>query len=90
VVADRLGLGPADTVRPVFAQWRAVVGDAMAAHVRPMRMEGATLVVSADDPAWAAQVRHLSAEILRRLAGVCAAATVPTHLRVLVRPHRRP
>ena len=86
VLSDRLGMGRADVVGTVFARWEELVGPAVAAHVRPVRIDGDTLVVSADHPAWAVQIRHLSGSVLDRLREVTGAAAVPEHLEVRVRP----
>lgn len=84
-VASKLGAGRADIVGSVFVRWQEIVGASVAAHVRPLRMEGATLVVSADHPAWATQIRALAPDILRRLGEVCGDETVPERLDVRVR-----
>lgn len=84
-VASRLGAGRADVVGSVFVRWEEVVGPSVAAHVRPLRMEGVTLVVAADHPAWATQIRQLTPDILRRLADVCGEDCVPERLDVRVR-----
>ena len=41
---------------------------AMAAHVRPVRLDADALVVSVDHPAWATQMRHLGDDLLDRVA----------------------
>ena len=66
-LSEGLGMGSARVVGTVFTRWPQLVGPAMAAHVRPLRIDGSTLVCSADHPAWATQVRHLGAQILDRL-----------------------
>jgi len=66
-LSEGLGMGSAHVVGTVFTRWEQLVGAAMAAHVRPLRIDGTTLVCSADHQAWATQVRHLSAQILERL-----------------------
>lgn len=85
VVAGRLGLGPTDLVTTVFGHWEALVGPALAAHVRPLRLDGETLVVSVDHPAWATQVRHLAPEILERLDDACGGTGAPVRLDIRVR-----
>ncbi|HXQ60208.1 MAG TPA: DUF721 domain-containing protein, partial [Acidimicrobiales bacterium] len=67
-VAGRLGLGATDLIAVVFGRWEELVGPSVAAHVRPVRLVAGTLVVSADHPAWATQIRHLAPEILQRVA----------------------
>jgi predicted nucleic acid-binding Zn ribbon protein len=85
-LAGRLGMGRADVVGTVFARWEELVGPAVAAHVQPLKIEGTTLVVSADHPAWAVQIRHLSAQVLERLREATGGASAPEHLEVRVRP----
>ncbi len=83
--AGRLGAGRAEVVGVVFRQWDDIVGPAVAAHVRPVRMEGEALIVHADHPAWATQIRHLAPDILTRLASSCGPAGAPLRLDVRVR-----
>ncbi|MGA2520517.1 MAG: DUF721 domain-containing protein [Acidimicrobiales bacterium] len=83
--AGRLGAGRADVVGVVFGQWDDIVGPAVAAHVRPVRMEGEALIVHADHPAWATQIRHLAPDILSRLSTACGPTWAPRRLDVRVR-----
>ncbi|WP_394356387.1 DciA family protein [Spiractinospora alimapuensis] len=53
----------------VFGRWEQIVGERLAAHVRPERVENGELVVTADSPSWATQVRALAPQLLRRLNG---------------------
>ena len=46
------------------------VGENVAAHVRPVRLDQGVLTVEADDSAWATQVKFLSGTISARLAEV--------------------
>lgn len=84
-VVRRLGMERPDVVATIFARWDELVGPAMAAHVRPQRVDGQTLVVVADHPAWATQTRHLAPDVLARIAERCGPATVPTRVDVRVR-----
>jgi len=84
-VASHIGAGRADVVGAVFGRWDDIVGPAVAAHVRPVRLEGTTLVVSADHPAWATQLRHLEPDIVRRLAEACGPSGAPERLDIRVR-----
>jgi predicted nucleic acid-binding Zn ribbon protein len=84
-LSERLGTGAADTLRVVFGRWEQVVGPAMAAHVRPLRLHDGVLVVAVDHPAWATEVRQLAPQILGRLGEVCAADQAPHRLEVRVR-----
>ena len=67
--------------RPLGEIWWAVV----AAHVRPCAGGGATLVVSADHPAWATQMRHLAPDILARWLRGVRGRRRPRRLEVRVR-----
>jgi len=85
-LSDRLGMGSADVVGTVFARWEELVGPAVAAHVRPVRIDGDTLVVAADHPGWAVQIRHLSGQVLDRLREATHSVRSPRRLEVRVRP----
>lgn len=56
----------------VFGRWEEAVGANVAAHVRPVRLDGGVLTVEADEPAWATQVKFLAATITSRLRDVAA------------------
>jgi predicted nucleic acid-binding Zn ribbon protein len=51
----------------VFAQWEDLVGPAIAAHAKPLSVNRQVLLIGADHPGWATQLRFLSAELLHRL-----------------------
>ena len=61
---DRIQIGG------VFGRWDDAVGPAVAAHVRPVRLDQGVLTVEADEPAWATQVKFLAGTITTRLAEV--------------------
>jgi predicted nucleic acid-binding Zn ribbon protein len=84
-VAGRLGLGRPDLIAVVFGRWEELVGEPMAAHVQPLRLVAGTLVVSADHPAWATQIRHLAPEILERVATEFGRDGAPVRLEIRVR-----
>jgi predicted nucleic acid-binding Zn ribbon protein len=84
-VAGRLGLGRPDLIAVVFGQWEQLVGAAMAVHVQPVRLVAGTLVVSADHPAWATQLRHMAPEILERVASEFGQDGAPVRLEIRVR-----
>ena len=69
-VARRLGAPRASVLGTVFAQWEEIVGPSVAAHAQPKSLRGGVLVVGADQPGWAAQLRFLAPDLLRRLAAV--------------------
>lgn len=66
----------------VFGRWDDAVGDAVAAHVRPVRLDDGVLTVEADDPAWATQVKFLSSTIIDRLADVAGVRIERVEVRV--------
>lgn len=55
------------TLGTLFEEWPEIVGERMAKHVRPVRLRGTTLLLSVDEPGWAAQVRWMASELLGRL-----------------------
>ncbi|MBV8464033.1 MAG: DUF721 domain-containing protein [Acidimicrobiales bacterium] len=83
-VAGGLGMPGSEGVGRVFARWSDIVGPTVAAHVRPLRFDRDALVVRVDHPAWATQVRHLSAQVLDRVAAV-AEVPRPDRLEVRIR-----
>jgi predicted nucleic acid-binding Zn ribbon protein len=84
-VASKLGAGRAEVVGTLFARWTDIVGPSVAAHVRPVRVDGETLVVEADHPAWATQVRHVATDILDRVRDACGEGGAPRRIEVRVR-----
>jgi predicted nucleic acid-binding Zn ribbon protein len=56
----------------VFGRWADAVGESVADHVRPVRLDQRVLTVEVDEAAWATQVKFLSATIIRRLREVAA------------------
>lgn len=77
----------ASTLGGVFGRWEQAVGAAVAAHVQPVKLDGTTLVVSADDSAWATQLRFLEGTLRERLAEVTGARIDRLEVRV-ARPRR--
>jgi predicted nucleic acid-binding Zn ribbon protein len=51
----------------LFSGWRQIVGDAIADHVSPKRLEKRVLVVEVDDPAWATQLKFLESQLIATL-----------------------
>jgi predicted nucleic acid-binding Zn ribbon protein len=84
-VSTDLGLGTSVGIGLLFSRWAEIVGPAVAAHVRPVRLDDAALVVTVDHPAWATQVRHLGDDLLDRVAEATGA---PRPARLEVRVHR--
>jgi predicted nucleic acid-binding Zn ribbon protein len=65
----------------VFGDWPQVVGPQLATHTRPDGFENGELTVTADSDAWAAQVRLMAPQLIRRLAEELGHGTV-TRIRV--------
>lgn len=79
--------GPESTVPTVamggvFGRWNEIVGDAVANHVQPIKLDGDRLVVEVDDPAWATQLRFLEATLRERLLTVTGATISHFEIRV--------
>ena len=83
--ANRAG-STRSVLQVVFGRWADVVGPDVAAHARPVSLKEGALVVVADDPTWASQLRWLGADLLARLA---EAAGEPVADRLDVRVRRR-
>jgi predicted nucleic acid-binding Zn ribbon protein len=60
----------------VFGKWPEIVGPQLAAHTTPDSFDDGELVVDADSPAWATQVRLLTPQLLKRLAEELGPGTV--------------
>jgi predicted nucleic acid-binding Zn ribbon protein len=52
----------------VFSRWDELVGTELSEHARPVRIDGRTLVVAVDHPAWGTRVRMDAGRILARVA----------------------
>lgn len=59
-----------DVLDSVFTRWAEIVGDDVAAHTRPVSIEGETLVVATEDSTWASELRWLENEVVARVAEV--------------------
>jgi predicted nucleic acid-binding Zn ribbon protein len=64
------GLGGARALSELDASWAEIVGTEVAKHCRPAKIEGRTLVVAVDHPAWATQLSFLSRAIVERATEV--------------------
>jgi predicted nucleic acid-binding Zn ribbon protein len=54
----------------LFGRWDEAVGEQVAQHVTPVKLDEGILVVEVDDPAWATQVKFLGQMITERLKEV--------------------
>ncbi len=69
----------------VFGQWAEIVGDTVAAHVQPIRLDGKRLVVEVSDPAWATQIRLLTDRVRQRVHDVTGTLVDTVEIRVSAR-----
>lgn len=51
----------------LHAHWPTLVGAAMAAHARPVRVRDGVLVIAVDDPLWASEVRWLGDDLAAKV-----------------------
>jgi predicted nucleic acid-binding Zn ribbon protein len=79
---SRLGSETAEAVGGVFGRWSSIVGEQIAAHVSPLRIEDGRLLVEVDDPAWATQVRFLERDIVRKVQDASGARIIGVDVRV--------
>ena len=66
----------------LFGRWTEAVGEQVAAHVRPVKLDEAVLTVEVDDPAWATQVKFLSSMIIEQLLSVAGVRVERIEVRV--------
>jgi hypothetical protein len=58
----------AEVLRKTLAPlWQEVVGNDLAEHSHPVRVQGRSLLVHADGPLWANQIRHRYTDFVQRL-----------------------
>lgn len=69
-VAEALGAPSVDALVVVHERWAEVVGEEVARHSRPVGLDGSTLKIAADVPAWASHLRWAEVEIVDRLANL--------------------
>ncbi len=65
--AKRLGVPSVGVLGAIFTHWDELVGPEVAAHATPRSLRAGVLTIEVDQPAWATQLRFLSAEVLARL-----------------------
>jgi predicted nucleic acid-binding Zn ribbon protein len=63
-------------VGAAFGNWPLIVGPQLAAHTRPDGFDNGELTVTADSDAWAAQVRLMAPQLIKRLAEELGHGTV--------------
>ena len=79
---SRLGSEPISVVNSVFTDWVTLVGDHVAQHVTPIKLENSRLVVEVSDTAWATQMRFLEPQLLTTLSTTTSSNIVGIDVRV--------
>lgn len=64
------------SLRALEPVWKQAVGELAARHTRPARLEGGTLVVSCDGPAWRDVLAQEQAAVLGKLRAALGEAPV--------------
>lgn len=64
----RLGSESTAVVAGVFGNWHELVGNTVAQHALPIKLESGRLLVEVDEPAWATQMHFLESEIIGKLS----------------------
>ena len=63
-----LGSPNLDTVSGVFGLWNDLVGDQVAQHVTPIKLDRGRLLIEVDDPAWSTHMKFLERDICTQLS----------------------
>jgi predicted nucleic acid-binding Zn ribbon protein len=70
-------------VASVFSGWEDLVGPDIAAHATPVSLRDGRLVLMVDQPAWAAQLRFMTSDLIARLDQVVGSEKITdVHIRV--------
>jgi predicted nucleic acid-binding Zn ribbon protein len=72
------GLGARSVMLDLHREWSTIVGEAVADHCRPQRLENGRLVVEVDHPGWATELRFLEARIIERVSEILPDMVVTT------------
>ncbi|MFT4202135.1 DciA family protein [Gordonia sp. (in: high G+C Gram-positive bacteria)] len=65
----------------VINTWDSIVGQDLAAHAKPTRLDDTILYVSAESTAWATQLRYVQGQIIAKIAAAVGDGVV-TQLRI--------
>ncbi len=66
-VMKRMKVSDQSGAMGLFSHWRHIVGDSVADHASPKRLEKRCLIVEVDEPAWATQLKFLEQQLLNTL-----------------------
>ncbi len=84
-VTRRIGGPDGATFVTLASGWSEIVGPAVAAHSRPLRLAAGTLVIAVDQPAWVTELTYLESTLRGRIDDAVGAGIV-TSVKVTVRP----
>jgi predicted nucleic acid-binding Zn ribbon protein len=82
LLLGRLGSESASAINSVFSDWTVLVGEHVAAHVTPIKIEHQRLHVEVDEASWATQMRFLEPQLLASLSSATASTIVGIDVRV--------
>jgi predicted nucleic acid-binding Zn ribbon protein len=51
----------------VFTDWGSLVGDRLAGHAKPVRINDGILYIEVDDPLWLVQIKYMKGIILQKI-----------------------
>jgi predicted nucleic acid-binding Zn ribbon protein len=83
-VTRRLGMPDTGVLATVFSRWEQLVGPDVASHAVPRSLRKGILVIEVDHPAWATELRWLSADLLARVQAETGSDS-PTEVRITLR-----
>lgn len=63
-----LGSPNVEVVSGVFGLWNDLVGDQVAKHVTPIKLDRGRLLIEVDDPAWSTHMKFLEKDICTSLS----------------------
>jgi len=86
---DRLGADTASAISGVFGEWAQIVGEQVAKHVTPIKLERGRLIVEVDDPSWATQMRFLESQLIEKIHVATSSTITAIEVRVKRNPRNR-
>ena len=84
-VARRIGGPDGAAFVTLSSGWSEIVGPAVAAHSRPLRLRGGTLVIAVDQAGWVTELTYLEASLRGRIDDAVGPGVVEV-VKVTVRP----
>jgi len=86
---DRLGAESVSAISGVFGEWAQIVGEQVAQHVIPIKLERGRLIVEVDDPSWATQMRFLEPQLIEKIHVATSSTITSIEVRVKRNPRNR-